>query len=162
VLLATSAIPGEDFDPHDALVPESIVIPMLLLFTMATMIARQSMVSSVFSMARRAICLNRFSRLEVVQTRAEQERQTYLPSIAGLRLVGRPVAVLLAPGSTRLTRTYGIALTLDSAITEALFPVVDRRSWRRRRRRVMLRLGILLLADVTLVPANMTNLASGG
>ncbi|MFZ9882052.1 MAG: potassium transporter Kup, partial [Phycisphaerales bacterium] len=162
VLLATSATPGEEFNPFYALVPESLVIPMVVLATLATIIASQAMISGVFSIARQAIRLNQLPRLEVVHTSTEQEGQIYLPSLNGLMLVGCLITVLLFPSSTELAGAYGIAVTLDMAITTVLFAVVARRFWRWRRRWVMLLLGLFFLVDVTLVSANMMKLASGG
>ncbi|MFZ9914791.1 MAG: potassium transporter Kup [Phycisphaerales bacterium] len=162
VLLVTSATPGEEFNPFYALVPETLVIPMVVLATLATIIASQAMISGVFSIARQAIRLNQLPRLEVVHTSTEQEGQIYLPSLNGLMLVGCLITVLLFPSSTELAGAYGIAVTLDMAITTVLFAVVARRFWRWRRRWVMLLLGLFFLVDVTLVSANMMKLASGG
>ena len=162
VLLATSAAPGEDFNPFYALVPDALVIPMVVLATLATIIASQAMISGVFSIARQAIRLNQLPRLEVVHTSKDQEGQIYLPSLNGLMLVGCLITVLLFPSSTELAGAYGIAVTLDMAITTVLFAVVARRFWRWRRRWVMLLIGLFLVVDLLLVSANMLKLVSGG
>ncbi|MFM7051702.1 MAG: potassium transporter Kup [Planctomycetota bacterium] len=162
VLLSAPPPQGSEFNPFYALVPEALVIPMVVLATCATIIASQAMISGVFSIARQAIRLNQLPRLEVVHTSTEQEGQIYLPSLNGLMLVGCLITVLLFPSSSELAGAYGIAVTLDMAITTLLFAVVARRFWRWRRRWVMLLIGLFLVVDVVLVSANMLKLASGG
>jgi KUP system potassium uptake protein len=152
----------KDFNPFYALVPAPLVIPMVVLATMATIIASQAMISGVFSIARQAIRLNLLPRLEVVHTSEEQQGQIYLPSLNGLMLVGSLFTVLLFPSSTELASAYGIAVTLDMMITTILFAVVARRFWRWRRRWVMLLVGLFLVVDGLLAGANILKFVSGG
>ncbi len=163
-LLTHQSAGGEmaGFNPFYALVPESLVIPMVVLATFATIIASQAMISGVFSIARQAIRLNLLPRLEVVHTSEEQEGQIYLPSLNTIMLVGCLFTVLLFPSSTELASAYGIAVTLDMMITTILFAVVARRFWRWRRRWVMLLVGLFLAVDVLLVSANVLKVATGG
>ena len=152
----------KDFNPFYALVPQPLVIPMVVLATLATIIASQAMISGVFSIARQAIRLNFLPRLEIVHTSEEQQGQIYLPSLNGIMLVGSLFTVLLFPSSTELASAYGIAVTLDMMITTILFAVVARRFWRWRRRWVMLLVGLFLVVDVLLAGANMLKFISGG
>ena len=152
----------EEFNPFYALVPQPLIIPMVILATMATIIASQAMISGVFSMARQAIRLNMLPRLEVVHTSEEQEGQIYLPMINGLMLVGCLFTVLLFPSSTELASAYGIAVTLVMMITTILFAVVARRFWRWRRRWVMPLVGLFLTVDLLLAAANAPKMFSGG
>jgi len=152
----------KEFNPFYALVPQPLVLPMVILATMATIIASQAMISGVFSIARQAIRLNMLPRLEVVHTSEEQQGQIYLPSLNGLMLVGCLFTVLLFPSSTELASAYGIAVTLDMMITTILFAVVARRFWRWRRRWVMLLVGLFLSVDLLLAGANILKFVSGG
>ena len=152
----------KEFNPFYSLVPQPLVIPMVVIATMATIIASQAMISGVFSIARQAIRLNMLPRLEVVHTSEEQQGQIYLPALNGLMLVGCLFTVLLFPSSTELASAYGIAVTLDMMITTILFAVVARRFWRWRRRWVMLLVGLFLVVDVLLAGANILKFASGG
>ncbi len=152
----------KEFNPFYALVPAPLVIPMVILATMATIIASQAMISGVFSIARQAIRLNFLPRLEVVHTSEEQEGQIYLPSLNLIMLVGCLFTVLLFPTSTELAAAYGIAVTLDMMITTILFAVVARRFWRWRRRWVMLLVGLFITVDALLAGANIIKITSGG
>ncbi len=152
----------KEFNPFYALVPQPLIIPMVVLATLATIIASQAMISGVFSIARQAIRLNFLPRLEVVHTSEEQEGQIYLPSLNGIMLVGCLFTVLLFPSSTQLAAAYGIAVTLDMMITTILFAVVARRFWRWRRRWVMLLVGLFLVVDTLLAGANIIKFTSGG
>jgi KUP system potassium uptake protein len=151
-----------DFNPFYALVPGWMVYPMIALATAATIIASQAMISGVFSIARQAIRLNLLPRLDVVHTSGEQEGQIYLPSLNGLMLVGCLITVLLFPSSSRLASAYGIAVTLDMAITTILFAIVARRFWRWRRRWVGIVVAVFLALDSVLVGANIIKFPSGG
>lgn len=153
---------GEEFHPFYALVPQVLVYPMVVLAAMATVIASQAMISGVFSIARQAIRLNMLPRLEIVHTSGEQEGQIYIPSLNGLMLVGCLFTVLLFPSSTELASAYGIAVTLDMAITTILFAVVARRFWRWRRRWLMPVIALFLVVDTLLVGANIIKVVSGG
>ena len=152
----------KEFNPFYSLVPQPLVIPMVVLATLATIIASQAMISGVFSIARQAIRLGFLPRLEIVHTSEEQQGQIYLPSLNGIMLVGCLFTVLLFPSSTQLASAYGIAVTLDMMITTVLFAVVARRFWRWRRRWVMLLVGLFLAIDVLLAGANMLKFVSGG
>lgn len=153
---------GEEFHPFYALVPQVLVYPMVVLAAMATVVASQAMISGVFSIARQAIRLNMLPRLEIVHTSGEQEGQIYIPSLNGLMLVGCLFTVLLFPSSTELASAYGIAVTLDMAITTILFAVVARRFWRWRRRWLMPVIALFLVVDTLLVGANIIKVVSGG
>ena len=150
------------FNPFYALVPDRLLYPMIALATLATIIASQAMISGVFSIARQAIRLNFLPRLEVVHTSGDQEGQIYLPTLNGLMLVFCLITVLLFPSSSELAAAYGIAVTLDMAITTVLFAVVARHFWRWRRRWVLVVASLFLAVDLVLVAANLVKFASGG
>jgi KUP system potassium uptake protein len=143
-------------------VPESLLIPAVILSTAATIIASQAMISGVFSMTRQAVRLNMLPRLEIIHTSGEHEGQIYIPYVNGLMLVGCLFTVLLFPTSTSLASAYGIAVTGLMAITTILFAVVARGLWRWNKRWVMLLAGAFLLVDVVLFAANAPKVLTGG
>lgn len=150
------------FNPFYALVPESLLIPAVILSTAATIIASQAMISGVFSMTRQAVRLNMLPRLEIIHTSGEHEGQIYIPYVNGLMLVGCLFTVLLFPTSTSLASAYGIAVTGLMAITTMLFAVVARGLWRWKKRWVVLLAGAFLLVDVGLFAANAPKILTGG
>ncbi len=153
---------AKDFNPFYLLVPEPLLLPAVILSTVATIIASQAMISGVFSMTRQAIRLNMLPRLEIVHTSGDQEGQIYIPSVNALMLVGCLFTVLLFPTSTELASAYGIAVTALMAITTVLFSVVARRLWRWRRRWVMVLVGAFLIIDSVLFMANAPKILTGG
>ncbi len=153
---------AETFNPFYSLVPAPLLIPAVILSTVATIVASQAMISGVFSMTRQAIRLNMLPRLEIVHTSGEQEGQIYVPSVNSLMLVGCLFTVLLFPTSTSLASAYGIAVTALMAITTILFAVVARRLWRWRRRWVMVMVGAFLVVDLLLFAANAPKILTGG
>ena len=150
------------FNPFFALVPKIMLVPAVVLATIATIIASQAMISGVFSMTRQAIRLNMLPRLEVVHTSGDQEGQIYIPYVNGLMLVGCLFTVLLFPSSTSLASAYGIAVTALMAITTILFAVVARRLWRWKRGWTALLIGAFLIVDILLFSANISKIVTGG
>lgn len=153
---------ADGFNPFYALVPQSLLYPMVCMAAMATVIASQAMISGVFSLARQAIRLSMLPRLEIVHTSGEQEGQIYLPALNGILLVGCLFTVLLFPSSSQLANAYGIAVTLNMLVTTIIFSVVARRFWRWRRRYVLVVVGAFLVIDVLLAGSNFIKVLSGG
>jgi KUP system potassium uptake protein len=153
---------ADGFNPFYALIPKSLLYPMVCMAAMATVIASQAMISGVFSLARQAIRLSMLPRLEIVHTSGEQEGQIYLPALNGILLVGCLFTVLLFPSSSQLANAYGIAVTLNMLVTTIIFSVVARRFWRWRRRYVLVVVGAFLVIDVLLAGSNFIKVVSGG
>jgi KUP system potassium uptake protein len=99
---------------------------MLVLATMAAVIASQALISGVFSLTRQAIQLGFWPRLTVIHTSADAEGQIYIPEMNYLLMIGCIVLVLQFRTSSALAAAYGIAVTGTMAITSMLFYRVAR------------------------------------
>jgi KUP system potassium uptake protein len=112
-----------------------MLVPMLVLATMAAVIASQALISGVFSLTRQAIQLGFWPRLTVIHTSAEAEGQIYIPEMNYLLMIGCLVLVLQFRTSSALAAAYGIAVTGTMAITSILFyrVAVQRWQWPRTR-----------------------------
>jgi KUP system potassium uptake protein len=121
---------AEAYKPFYGIVPAPLLVPMIVLATVATIIASQAMVSGVFSMARQAIRLNYLPRLSIVHTSRHAEGQVYIPFLNWAMMVGCLVTVFLFRTSTSLAEAYGIAVTAVMAITSLLFTEVAIKSWK--------------------------------
>lgn len=140
----------------------SLLIPMLILSTMAAIIASQALISGVFSITRQAMQLGFWPRLTVVHTSADTEGQIYIPEMNWLLLAGTLAVVLQFRTSSGLAAAYGIAVTGTMAITSLLFYLVCRRRWNYSRPRALTFLVPFLLIDIAFFAANAVKFLDGG
>ena len=160
--LFLSREPGTITNPFYALVDGPLLIPMLVLATMAAIIASQALISGVFSLTRQAIQLGFWPRLTVIHTSASAEGQIYIPEMNYLLMLGCVVLVLQFRTSSALAAAYGIAVTGTMAITSFLFHEVAVRRWRWPRGRAGLLFALFLTFDVAFLVACATKLLDGG
>jgi KUP system potassium uptake protein len=103
-----------------ALIPGTLLLPMVLLATAATVIASQAVISGAFSLARQAVQLGFFPRLQVVHTSELRAGQIYLPGVNLVLLVGTVVLVLAFRESGGLASAYGAAVSATMVAETAL------------------------------------------
>src|SRR5215212_1701190 len=142
--------------------PEWSRIPMVVLATVATVIASQAVISGAFSVTRQAVQLGFLPRLTIRHTSNEEEGQVFAPGInAGLFVA--VVALVVGFGSSAsLASAYGIAVTGTLAIDTILFFVVVRMLWRRPLWVVLSGAGAFLLVDLAFFAANLPKVVHGG
>lgn len=154
--------PGAASNPFFLLAPSWGRTAMIVLATVAAVIASQALISGTFSLARQAVRLSFLPRLRVVHTSERLAGQVYVPAINGLLFVG-VVGVVLAFGSSqRLSSAYGLAVTGTFVITSVLFLVIARDALGWSRRRVVVVGTVMLAVDLTFVTSNLTKLPTGG
>ena len=110
--------------------PHWALLPLVILSTVATVIASQAVITGAFSLARQAIQLGLLPRIEIVHTSETQEGQIYIPRVNRLLLIGVLVLVLLFRSSSALATAYGIAVTGTMVVTTALAFFVVWQLWR--------------------------------
>ncbi len=121
--------PGASANPFFRLAPDALQIPMVILATMATVIASQSLISGVFTLTRQAIAMGLWPRMKIVQTSAGGYGRIYLPVINyGLMLLTLGV-VLAFKNSDDMAAAYGIAVSGTMLITTLLLAVAMRQVW---------------------------------
>ncbi|HEX3123502.1 MAG TPA: KUP/HAK/KT family potassium transporter, partial [Rhodanobacteraceae bacterium] len=135
-------------NPFYRMVPEVLLIPMIVLASIATVIASQAVISGAFSMTREAIQLGFSPRVEIVHTSRLTRGQIYLPWINRLLLVLVIAAVLGFRSSAALAAAYGIAVTGTMFTTTCLALVVARRGWKWSRALVFAAGVVFLAIDV--------------
>lgn len=106
---------------------DTFLIPMVILATMATIIASQAMISGAFSLTQQAIGLGFFPRLKIVHTSASVHGQIYMPAINWLLCAGCVALVLTFKSSGALASAYGITVTATMTITTMGFFLVTTR-----------------------------------
>ena len=156
------ADPAAATNPFFLLFPGWLLIPMVVLTTMATVIASQAVISGAFALVQQAIQLGALPRLEVKQTSDEAVGQVYVPQINWLLAVAVLGLVLGFQSSDALANAYGIAVAGDMLVTSVLVAVVARGVWGWPWLLVV-PVGCLFLAlDVTFVAANLHKIPRGG
>jgi KUP system potassium uptake protein len=113
--------------PFFHLAPEWASIPLVILATVATIIASQAVISGTFSLTRQAIQLGQLPRMRLIFTQTDESGQVYLPLVNWLLMVVCLGLVLGFRSSGALASAYGMAVSLDMLITTLLAVAV---AWR--------------------------------
>jgi KUP system potassium uptake protein len=149
-------------NPFFMLVPHWSRVPMVVLATVATVIASQAVISGAFSVTRQAVQLGFLPRLTIRHTSGQVEGQVYVPSTNWGLCVAVIGLVVGFGSSTALGSAYGIAVTGTLAIDTVLFFVVVRFLWGRPLWLVLSGAIALLVVDLTFFAANLTKVHHGG
>ncbi len=110
--------------------PGWAVIPMVILATLATIIASQALISGVFSMTRQAIQMGLSPRCKIIPTSSEEAGQVYLPTANWLLAAGTILVVLMFRSSDALASAYGIAVSGTMMATTILLYHLAAERWR--------------------------------
>ncbi len=158
VLASPSAIDN----PFLLLIPHWGRVPMVVLATVATVIASQAVISGAFSVSRQAVQLGFLPRLTIRHTSASEIGQVYVPAVNWVLLIAVVALVLGFESSTRLASAYGIAVTGTITVDTLLFLVVVRTLWRKPGWLVALGAAVFFTVDFAFLGANLTKAAHGG
>ena len=124
------ANPETRVNPFFHLAPAWGLYPLVVLSTMATVIASQAIISGAFSMTQQAIQLGYSPRFDIQHTSAHEMGQVYIPEINWMLMIATLGLVFGFRSSTNLAAAYGMAVTLTMIITTLLAFVVARELWR--------------------------------
>jgi KUP system potassium uptake protein len=144
------------------LCPAPLLVPMIVLATVATVIASKSIITGAFSMSRQAIQLGWFPRLEITQTSAEGYGQIYVGPVNWLLMV---VTIALTIGfgkSDNLAAAYGIAVSAAMLMTSALLLIATREIWQWSLLASIAVAGIFIVIDAAFFVSNTLKVAEGG
>jgi KUP system potassium uptake protein len=153
--------PASISNPFFLLAPGWARLPMVLLATVATVIASQAVISGAFSVAHQAGQLGYLPRLRIQYTSEQVMGQIYVPWINWLLLVSVLTLVLAFRSSAALAYAYGTAVTGTISITTLLFFYYARHQWRWPLWIVLAGGGILLAIDLLFFAANLTKVTHG-
>ncbi|HEX7087054.1 MAG TPA: KUP/HAK/KT family potassium transporter, partial [Vicinamibacterales bacterium] len=154
--------PSAAAQPFYRMVPSTLVMPMVVLATVAAVIASQALISAIFSITRQAVQLGYSPRLEIRHTSSEAMGQIYVPQVNWALMAGALLLAVSFGSSSALAAAYGIAISLTMAITTVLAYVVTRQvlGWSR------LAAGSTTLAfmaiDLTFLGSNALKVPDGG
>ncbi|STW02468.1 Kup system potassium uptake protein [Klebsiella pneumoniae] len=149
-------------NPFFLLAPEWALIPMLIIATLATVIASQAVISGVFSLTRQAVRLGYLSPMRIIHTSEMESGQIYIPFINWLLYVSVVIVIVSFEHSSNLAAAYGIAVTGTMVLTSILSATVARKNWHWNKLFVGLMLVAFLCIDIPLFSANLDKIVSGG
>ena len=138
------------------------IYPLVVLSTMATVIASQATISGAFSVTQQAISLGFLPRMRVVYTSDREIGQIYIPLVNWLQLIVVLLAVVGFGSSGNLASAYGIAATATMTTTTILTFFVVRYKWKFSLLLAFLATGFFLTMDLTLLAATSLKIVSGG
>jgi KUP system potassium uptake protein len=138
------------------------VYPLVVLSTMATVIASQATISGTFSMTKQAIALGLLPRMRVMHTSESEIGQIYIPAVNWLQLVMVLIAVVGFGSSDKLAGAYGIAVTATMLCTTVLTFFVIRYRWHLPLLLCFGATGFFVAIDVMLFSASTLKLLHGG
>jgi len=148
--------------PFYALVPGWFLVPMVLIATVATVVASQALISGAFSLTQQAVQLGFIPRMKIVHTSSTTHGQIYVPLVNSLLAVSCIALVMIAGSSSNLASAYGIAVTGTMGITSVLFYAVARRSWSWPVWQAGALLALFLCIDLAFFGANLVKIFEGG
>jgi KUP system potassium uptake protein len=149
-------------NPFYILVPHALRLPMVVLATLATVIASQALISGAFSLTRQCLQLGFLPRMTVKHTSSSEEGQIYLPQVNSALAVGVLLLVLSFKTSDNLAAAYGIAVTGTFICTAILAMVVFRRAFGWSRAAAGATFGLFLVVDTVFFASNMLKFPEGG
>ena len=149
-------------NPFYLLAPTWALYPLLILSTLATVIASQAVISGAFSMTRQAIQLGYCPRMTVLHTSGEEIGQVYVPAINWLLMVAVFILVVSFGSSTALASAYGLAVTITMISTTLLAFIVIQESWKWNTYKSVTFLSVFLTIDATFMFANSFKIHKGG
>jgi KUP system potassium uptake protein len=154
--------PAAVANPFYLLAPDALQLPLLVLATMAAVVASQALISGAFSLAQQSIALGFSPRFEIRHTSAHESGQIYIPEVNWLLGIGTVLVVLGFQNSSNLGAAYGIAVTGTMAITTVLFLQVALRRWEWPAWQAYLLCGAFLAIDLAFLGANVLKILDGG
>jgi KUP system potassium uptake protein len=148
--------------PFFKLAPPWAVLPLVILATMATVIASQALISGAFSLTVQAVQLDYLPRVKISHTSSVHRGQVYVPLTNWALMVGCIGLVIAFKSSKNLAAAYGIAVTTTMAITTLLFYVVCTTRWNWSRIKALAVCVPLFIIDLAFLGANIPKIPRGG
>jgi len=149
-------------NPFYSLVDGWLVYPLLVIATLATVIASQALITGSYSLTQQAIQLGFSPRLTIKHTSGETKGQIYVPEVNHLLMVICIMLVFAFQSSSALAGAYGISVMGTMMITSCLLFVVAQRRWGWSLWQAALMTGCFLAVEIPFFGANIPKIADGG
>ncbi len=149
-------------NPFFLMFPDWALVPMVILATIATVIASQAVITGAYSLTRQAIQLGLLPRFEIRHTSESHAGQIFIPRINRLLLIAVVLLVVLFRSSSALASAYGISVTGTMVVTAMMGFVVIWKVWKWHPLAAAALIAPFLLLDLTFLAANLLKVFEGG
>ncbi|HEY6066555.1 MAG TPA: KUP/HAK/KT family potassium transporter [Thermoanaerobaculia bacterium] len=149
-------------NPFFLLAPSWALVPLVVLATLAALVAAQAVISGAFSLTRQAVQLGFLPRVSILHTSSAEMGQIYIRGISWAGLLGTVFVILLFRNSMRLADAYGVAISLAMAVTTVLAYGVSRSMLGWGSTKAAVATALFLTIDLTFVLANLVKIPQGG
>ncbi|RYY93256.1 MAG: potassium transporter Kup, partial [Alphaproteobacteria bacterium] len=156
------AHPETTANPFFMMAPDFLQIPLVILATLATVVASQAVITGAYSLTQQAVQLGLLPRLRIVNTSASEHGQIYIPQINYMLLVGVVILVLTFRSSSALASAYGVSVIGTMITSSILIFIAARRVWKKGIWLSALIVFPFLLVESVFLASNMLKLPSGG
>ncbi len=149
-------------NPFYEMAPAWALFPLIVLATLATVIASQALITAAFSVTKQAMQLGYLPRLRVLHTSVRETGQIYVPFVNWALYACVVFAVVVFGTSSALAHAYGIAVTIDMSITTVMTFFVIRYAWKLPLALCLAATGVFFAVDITFFAANAVKVLDGG
>ena len=149
-------------NPFYLMAPDWALIPLVVLATLATVIASQALITGAFSVTKQAIQMGYLPRLRIEHTSVRDTGQIYMPFINWSLFVTIVLAVVMFRSSSNLAAAYGIAVCTDMLITTVLTFYVIRYGWKYPLWLCIAATSVFFAVDFAFFASNLMKLFAGG
>ena len=149
-------------NPFFMMAPDWALVPLVVMATLATVIASQALITGAFSVTKQVIQLGYLPRLNILHTSVRDTGQIYIPLVNWGLFVAIVLAVVMFRSSSNLAAAYGIAVTLDMLITTILTFFVIRYGWGYPLALCVAATGFFFVVDLAFFASNLLKLFQGG
>ena len=154
--------PASIDNPFFMMVSETLLYPMVLLATAATVIASQATISGTFSVTKQAVQLGYLPRLRILHTSERETGQVYIPAVNWVQYAAIVIAVTAFGSSSALATAYGIAVTAEMVLGTVMTFFVVRHGWRYPLPIALAATGCFLAIELVFFASNAAKVLSGG
>ncbi|MCL1600024.1 MAG: potassium transporter Kup [Actinomycetia bacterium] len=154
--------PDAVINPFYLMAPSWAVWPLVIIATIATVIASQALISGAFSLTTQAVQLGYLPRIRIFHTSASESGQVYIPAVNWVLMVAAIGLVIGFGSSSALAAAYGIAVSTTMVITTVLILVVMRERWSWSLPAAVALAGALLVVDLAYFASNLFKIPDGG
>lgn len=148
--------------PFYMIAPSWFYIPLIILATLATIIASQAVISATFSLTKQAVLLSLCPRIPIIQTSKEFSGQIYVPQINVILFIGTLMFCLVFKTSDKLAHAYGIAVNGYMLLIDAMVAYAALSIWKWSKFEVGLVFGLFLTIDCAFLGSNLHKFLTGG
>ncbi|WP_122466147.1 potassium transporter Kup [Brevundimonas lutea] len=153
--------PGARLNPFWEMIPEMLYWPVLILATLATIIASQAVITGAFSLTQQAVQLGLLPRTKILQTSEVQAGQIYVPAVNMALLVGVLFLIAMFPTSSQLAGAYGVAVTGAMLVDSLIAWFIVRRLWKWSLPVSVLAILPFLIIDLAFFGSNLLKIPQG-